>query len=68
VRKIAVELQSGLSMIALTMPVTYAWPRLMRAVGWSLISKDGTIQETAGSEPARAAETNAWNGRMSRSW
>ena len=47
--------QSGLFMAALTMPVTYAWPRCTLAGGWSLSGPEGVIQLTAGSVPALAA-------------
>lgn len=53
----AVESQSGPAMAALIFLVTYAYPlRIVPSdVGCSLASLAGTIQETDGSVPVRAA-------------
>src|SRR5436305_14861134 len=58
----AVDDQSLLRMIALTRPVAYAWPTDTRAGGCSLTAGAGTIHDTAGSFPVRAASKKSCNG------
>src|SRR3954451_17397926 len=53
--KIAVDFQSGPRITALTRIVTHSCPALTRAGGCSLTRLFGTIQETFGSLPRRAA-------------
>src|SRR3954452_12548413 len=66
--KIAVDFHSGLRISMLTIPVTYAWPTLIRAGGCSLTLCDGVTHETAGSVPLRAAWTKSRNGATFALW
>ena len=59
---------SGLCMIALTSPVTYAWPALTRPGGCSDTVPFGLIQETAGRVPFLAAVKKLLRLWTSLSW
>jgi len=55
-------------MMVLIRLVTYAWPFVIRAGGWSLTFCEGVTQETDGRVPSFAAVMKDLKGRMSESW
>jgi hypothetical protein len=65
VRKIAVELQSGLRMTAFTSFVTYASRDETRLGGCTLTRSFGATHATAGNSPRRAAVKKSRSGAMS---